>query len=161
MPRVPAKADRPLSHLRPPFLWEEFTVGTVPPAQGLDGRGETIVAVQSGDIQKRYVLWARAERLPMGQVMLATGLSRATIQRVITTARRNSGYFRHCQFVMPIRWGKAGKTFRYLCRYCGWAYHQEIDANQCGWNHVFAPRPLDKPSGRLFRRIDVRVPTAR
>ncbi|MBI4307029.1 MAG: hypothetical protein HY678_11985 [Chloroflexi bacterium] len=145
----------------PALLWEEFLVGTVPPAKGLDGRREKVISSQAGDIHKRFVLWARAERLPRGQIMLETGLSHAAVGKIITEARRKTAYFRQCQWVMKIRTGIRGNTVRYLCRYCGLSYVAEFDANQCGWDHVFAPRPLDNPGGRLFRRIDSRVPSAR
>ena len=83
-------------------------------------------------------MWARAERFTTGQIVLATGLSEATVGRIITDARRDTAYFRQCGFVMEIRAGMKGTAKRYLCRFCGWL----IPGN---WRLTSAPGTTSSP----------------
>ena len=69
--------------------------GSSPQAQRLDRRGEKLTPGKAGSIRQRYILWSRIERLPQTEAMLATGLSQATVGRIITAARRVTAYFRN------------------------------------------------------------------
>lgn len=125
----------------PPLLWQEFMVGAVPQALTLSSDGKRTSAKSHVSLlHRRFILWAKAQGFSSAQMALVTGISERMCAVVVDEARDDSRKFSACDFVMRVLGGRDNDVVRYLDRYCGVIFREQLKANDCASYHLFGER---------------------
>lgn len=98
-------------------------------------------------IQRRYIYWAYAGRIPYKEMALIVGCSESTIWRRIKLVESRPIELLDCEFVQQGR--TRNGRLAYFCRYCGYGALTVVTVVTHAYEHLFgagslvsAPRPV-------------------